>query len=247
MIDNGITLVCVFNNKYLLDHLLLTVEKTLSLKYKIQYFLIDNTKNIFKSAAQAYNSISKLIIYPYVVFTHQDIELNSSKFIDEAILYLIQNPYSIIGVAGALNSKIVSNMTHGPNKISAGRSYEKPINVQTVDECFFITTNSVINSVKFDENTCNGWHLYATDLCLSSQKHFVKSLVLPSSSSIYHKSLGKIDLNFFYIMKKIQKKHKQIKQISTTCITIKDDYFSTYFYLNLKIIQFKLSRFFFRK
>jgi hypothetical protein len=242
--SNEITIVCVYNNKVLSHYLFHSCEKLLANTFKIQYLFIDNSLNKYTSAAQAYNSVLDLVIHPIVIFTHQDIEILSDKFIIDAVSYLNNNPKSIIGVAGANEGVTYSNMRHGKYKISAGKFIAKELNVQTVDECFIITTRKNILTIKFDDVTCNGWHLYGVDLSLSATYQKIESVVLPSSDSVFHKSTGKIDINFYLTMRNIIKKHNKFKNISTTCFYNKWNIISDSFYSSLKILQLNLNSIF---
>ena len=113
----------------------------------------------------------------------------------------------------------------------------KVFKVQTVDECSIITTRKNILTIKFDDVTCDGWHLYGVDLSLSAAYHAIESVVLPSSDSVFHKSTGKIDINFYLTMKNIIKKHNKFKNISTTCFYNRWNFISDSLYSSLKILQ----------
>jgi len=237
---NEITIICVYNNRKLLKNLLDSIKIHLSNTFKIQFLLIDNSSNKYKSASEALNSVLDLVIYSVIIFTHQDIQLISDKFINDSVSYLNINPNTILGAAGALNFKVYSNMIHGIRKTRVGSGLKQNLVVQTVDECFFITTKKIFSLIKFDEKTCDGWHLYASDFCLTAKTLNIDSVILPASSEIYHQSEGILDYLFYLTMKKILVKHKRLKEISTTCIKIRKGFYYRFLYLDLKIIQVKL-------
>lgn len=76
-----------------------------------------------------------------------------------------------------------------------------------MDECLIIIPKSIFTKLQFDENTCNDWHLYAVDYCLSVQKIGFNSYVIPMF--IYHKSPGySMSEQYYKTLKKILKKYK---------------------------------------
>lgn len=68
---------------------------------------------------------------------------------------------------------------------------------------------------KFDEVICPKWDLYVVEYCLTMKKNDVNCYVIPLS--IIHKSTGAVSKNYFYTLKKVLKKHEDLKQVYTTC------------------------------
>jgi hypothetical protein len=60
--------------------------------------------------------------------------------------------------------------------------------VQTLDECLVIIPKSIFKMMQFDEVTCDSWHLYAADYCLSVGELGFGVYVIPRS--VYHQSKG---------------------------------------------------------
>lgn len=44
--------------------------------------------------------------------------------------------------------------------------YEAPYLCEKVEECCFRMTRECFNRLRFNEEVCNGWHLYAVEMCL---------------------------------------------------------------------------------
>ena len=77
-----ISIICVFNDKKILNKYLLESLKDQTAHYEL--ILIDNTKNKFKSASKALNYGTKKAKGNYLMFIHQDVSLCSDTWLDEA-------------------------------------------------------------------------------------------------------------------------------------------------------------------
>jgi len=211
-----LSIVCVYNNKNVLDEFLL---KSLFAQENVDYelILIDNTKGTFLSASQALNSGRVQSSGDYIVFLHQDIMLTSSNTLQNITRYL-NGKDKIYGVAGAKDSTgTITNITHGPNFVPAGNTkVTGPTLVQTLDECMFIVPREIFDKLKFDESTIDGWHLYCVDYCLSAKKVGIDSYVIPADT-VYHFSPGfSMNNSYFRILRKLAKKHSEFPIIYTT-------------------------------
>jgi len=215
-------------NKYLLKSL----DKQTA---DYELILVDNTQKKFKSATEALNYGGEKAIGKYIIFAHQDVDLLSKKFLED--LGLILSKITNLGIAGVagkseLNRFILSNIKQGqPPKYAAKIQIKEPVNVQTVDECFFVIPKNVFEMVKFDEKVCDGWHLYAVDYCLSVKE--MKFLVCVVPISLYHRSVaGSFSKEYYSTIKKIIKKHK--KNFDPIFTTMGN--WNSYYPLSLQII-----------
>jgi hypothetical protein len=139
----------------------------------------------------------------------------------------------IAGVAGKSEDRkgIITNIKCGtPAKLAGEIQIKNPTKVQTLDECLVIIPKSVFSVLQFDEKTCNDWHLYTVDYCLSCKRLALDVYVIPVV--IYHKSDGIFTKSRLQILKSLRvfpesyyvtlemvlKKHRsQYKRIYTTC------------------------------
>ena len=215
-------------NKYLLKSL----DKQTA---DYELILVDNTQKKFKSATEALNYGGEKAIGKYIIFAHQDVDLLSKKFLED--LGLILSKITNLGIAGVagkseLNRFILSNIKQGqPPKYAAKIQIKEPVNVQTVDECFFVIPKNVFEMVKFDEKVCDGWHLYAVDYCLSVKE--MKFLVCVVPISLYHRSVAdSFSKEYYSTIKKIIKKHK--KNFDPIFTTMGN--WNSYYPLSLQII-----------
>lgn len=208
------SLVCLYNDEKILDSFLLRSLKNQSKKF--QLILLDNTKGKFKSAASGLNCGGRKAKGEYIIFVHQDVDFYLNKWLEKAenILDSIFN-LGIAGIAGMSeegkeNRERGRNIIfHGEPKIawSWGNPIKKPTPVQTLDECLLIIPKSIFKILQFDEKTCDGWHLYGVDYCLSIKKlgYGVYAIPLP----IYHRSAGSsFSEEYFKTLAKVLKKHR---------------------------------------
>ena len=115
----------------------------------------------------------------------------------------------IVGVAGKYDRNLISNITTGIPPILAGPiQIEKPVKVQTLDECLFIVPKKVFEELQFDEEVCDNWHLYAADYCLTAKKAGYDVYVLPLGG--YHESPGYSFSGdqYYPTLEKLVEKHK---------------------------------------
>ena len=213
-----ISIVCIYNNSQILNDCLLKSLKNQTAKFEL--IKLDNSKGQFKSAAEALNYSGKRAKGKYLMFVHQDVDLSSNTWLEEAEKILDELPkVGIAGVAGRTKNEdlIITQIKHGnPPRFAGKMQIKKPVKVQTVDECLVIIPKAIFASLQFDENVCDDWHLYAVDYCLSIKKLGFFSYVIPMF--IYHKSPGhSISGKYFTTLKKVLKKHKnEYDKIYTT-------------------------------
>jgi len=218
-----IDIVCVYNNYDILEKNLLQSLKLQTARYNL--ILIDNRTHQFPSAAKALNYGGRKANSEYIMFVHQDIYIPDPYWLAIVKAYLNNiNDIGIAGVAGMIAGGY-SNKERGRNIIKHGKELElwswgnpidKPVPVQSLDECLFIIPKKVFNIYQFDEVVCPYWDLYAVDYGLNIQSTTqFKTYVLPVM--VYHKSMGRLTREYFISLNKIVKKHRHnYNRINTT-------------------------------
>jgi len=211
--------VCVYNNEIFLKASLLKSLKSQTSKHEL--ILIDNTQGQFKSASEALNYGGGKANGKYIMFSHQDIDLGSSLWLEKAEQTLDCIPeLGIAGIAGiSEEGNNYAEKRKGYISDSGtiwGKPFNKPEIVQTIDECLLIIPKTVFNKLQFDEKTFDDWHCYGSDYCLSTRQMGLKAYVIPSFA--YHRSLGVNAANLLRYQKRLYRKHgKNNKRIFTTC------------------------------
>jgi len=226
-----ISVVVVYNNEQIFNENLLSSLKKQTAEF--EFIPMDNTKKKFKSAAEALNQGGAKAKGKYIMFVHQDVDLRSSTWLEDTEKILDSLPrLGIAGVAGVTetgkgNEKCRNRIEHLEDHSFWGNIIEEPERVQTLDECMGIVPRSLFSELQFDEKTCDDWHLYMVDYCLSCRKLGLYTYALPMF--IYHrshkkrpreilKSGGSLTASYWRTLGKLTKKHKgYYKWIYTSC------------------------------
>ena len=172
----SITYICLYNNNEQLDGLLLPSMKMLRKSERLfNLILVNCIDEGYNSAAAAYNNILNAnwdSLDEIVCFVHQDMRFGSTLFHDRLCDEFTTNPNQIIGSAG-INERgqVLSNLEYWitKQKIVSNHISEK-VEVQSLDECCFATSKELLTKVRFDEECCFHWHLYAVDLCYNARR-----------------------------------------------------------------------------
>jgi hypothetical protein len=231
-----ISIVCVYNNDKAMRELLLkSLEKQTAAH---EFIKLDNTDKNFPSAAAALNHGARGAKGDYIMFVHQDVELLSDTWLEDAERVLAGLPdLGIAGVAGARDeSGIIGNFLSGtPPRRAWTTVIREPEEVQTLDECLVIIPRRMFEKRNFDEKACDGWHLYAVDYCLGCREGGARVYVIPEE--VHHLSDGigvrkspftrlifRFSLSYtayppeyYRSLDKVLKKHRSTGRIYTTC------------------------------
>jgi len=213
-----ISIICVFNNKTILEKHLLKSLGNQTNDYELIF--LNNEKNQYACAAEALNEGGQKAKGEYLLFVHQDMELGSATWLEEAGEFLKSLPdLGVAGVAGKpeFQKGVMTNLRHGnPPELAGEIQINGPRKVQTVDECLAIIPRSLFNKVQFDEKACFDWHLYVVDYCLTVKTFGYATYVLPLPG--YHRSTGAyLSDNYYLTLKNVISKHKsKQKKIHTT-------------------------------
>ena len=216
-----ISLITVFNNKELLDEMLASAEKQNNVD--VDYVMIDNQNNDFSSAAAALNYGVSKALGDVLIFLHQDIEFLTDTAIEQICDFAIKNKNVLFGAAGVKRRyhksdeiPILSSMYAGMDK-NKYDTLKKPVNCFSLDECLIACSKDVMKEISFDENVCDGWHLYGADLCFQAGLiNDIKVMAIPMSY-VWHKSNGNADKSYFDTQNKLARKYYgKYKIINTT-------------------------------
>ena len=236
-----ISIISIINNDVIAKEFLLRGLSRQNTNYDL--ILLDNKDFSYKSAAQAYNEGSAKAKGDYLMFIHQDVLLPCRNWLKEAeeSLSTISN-LGIAGVAGMLQPTFINdfelwaryylleklnlikvwyyryargNVFHGrEKKFWLGKFTSEVISTRTLDELLLIIPAEVFENSKFDEMTCDDWHLYGVDYSLSASQKCREVCVLPHS--VVHLSTGKVNNAYFKTLVKLIDKHRTEKIINTT-------------------------------
>ena len=211
-----ISIICVYNNRALLERYLLKSLRNQSAKY--QLILFDNSQRKFKSSAEIMNVASRKAVGEYLMFVHQDISFRSDFFLEDTEKTVNKIPkLGVVGAAGKSGEfpNTVTNIFHGDPPTSAGIQIKTPTRVQTLDSCLAIIPKTMYKLVQFDEKVVRGWYFFIVDYCLSVLNLGYGVYVIPMN--LYHKSYPRyVGLSYFIGLWRILLKHRHYRVIYTT-------------------------------
>jgi SAM-dependent methyltransferase len=216
-----ISIIVVYNNEEALERILLPSLKNQTALFEL--IKLNNVGGRFNSASEALNYGGKKANGKYIMFVHQDVELDSDLWLEKVENLLDNIPdLGIAGVAG-MSENGKTDKERGRGCISdCGQIWEwanpveKSERVQTLDECLLIVPKSVFNKLQFDSKTFDDWHCYGVDYCLYVKEMGLSTYVIPAF--IYHRSLRTNVQNIRSYQKRLFNKHRRnYKHIYTTC------------------------------
>jgi hypothetical protein len=236
-----ISVISIINNDAIAKQFLLQGLSWQNTRYDL--ILINNRNSLYKSAAQAYNEGSAKAKGDYLMFIHQDVLLPSRNWLKKAEESLSALPnLGIAGVAGMLQPTFINdfdlwaryytleklnlskiwyyryargNVFHGREKeFWLGKFTSKVLLAKTLDELLLIIPARFFENLRFDETTCDNWHLYGVDYSLTASQKCCDVFVLPQS--VVHFSTGKVNKAYFKTLAKLIEKHRSEKIINTT-------------------------------
>ena len=215
-----INVICVYNSKELYDNMTQSFKDTVPDERTYKFIPLDNRENMFSSAAQAYNyAIDNLCDGECLIFCHQDIVFYDGA-IENIYNHCILNDNVLYGAAGVKSREdpvyngIVSTIHQNTKGSRYNNLKSDEADVFTLDECLIAAHRNVFERIRFDEKTCNGWHLYAADFCLQCLLNDIKVKVI--DTNILHLSGGNVDKGFYKTLFKMAGKYKDNYDIVNT-------------------------------
>lgn len=234
-----LSIIVVYTDLPKLQEAKMWIDKQ-TIRESIEFIALDNREKRFSSAAKALNYGAETAIGDILVFMHQDIYLWDETAMESYRSYLLENPDTVIGVAGKTSDgKVITDIWETKNKIERGiRANGQAHKMETLDECLFAMTQKTWQRLRFDEVCCSHWHGYAVDICLANRLSGNSNMMIPLK--ICHESLGNTNSKEFQdTMVRIVKKYRGtgIDRIYGTCIQIKCSMRSYYWYRTKRTIK----------
>jgi glycosyl transferase family 2 len=213
-----ISVVCVYNNRALLERRLLSSLEQQRTCYEV--VTVDNRDNVFASAASALNHGADRAAGKWVLFAHQDVALISQDWLAQAEDILeCDSPTGWVGSVGVdACGKVKGFMIDRARLL--GRPFYALDDVQTLDECLLIHRRLPRGQKYFDE-ALGGWHAYGVDACCSALRAGLKNYVIPLP--IWHDSPSTNISGLSEAHEYVWRKYKTaFQRIHTTCGLLPD-------------------------
>lgn len=211
-----VSLISVYNKPQLLNEMIESAKKQKNIE--VEFISIDNTSHQFSSASKALNYGTDQATGDVIVYLHQDIEFMSDDVLEYIYDYATENKKIIFGSAG-VNDKgtdkdvVILTAMHGYE--GENRTIDKPTKALTLDECLIACHKSCMEKLRFDEDVCDGWHLYGADLCLQAI-NFAGMSVYAVPLNVWHKSGGCADTSYFDTQDRLAEKYKRYHKVINT-------------------------------
>lgn len=214
-----ISVICVWNNEVQYQKILIDSLQKQNCDYEL--FSIDNRNQAFSSCDTALNWGADHSQGDVLVFVNQDITTTSLK---EFGIFITNHPDMVVGAYGAKQK---------------GEICEAPYLCETVDECCFEMTCECFNRLRFNEEVCDGWDLYAVEMCLRGKDNVTRGEG-GYNPGIKHFSGGNIDSNYMIKFKQLLNIYHHEGYICTTCESMPCNLFYYYVYFSIWSIKKKL-------
>lgn len=242
--DIKLSVVILYNNQEKTEEALSYLEKQL-LRDDMEIIAVDNRQQRFSSAASGLNYGASLAKGDAVLFMHQDILLIDPQAAQTCCDYISEHPDAIVGVAGVCmdDGRVHSDIYRTQEKKKMRYSTNgKPAAVYSLDECMFAMKKSLWEKLRFDEVACDGWHLYAVDICYQNLLCGGSNVLLPLK--IWHKSVPSESFLLDYdraLIKIIRKYNGKVNRLEAPCSSLKCSLPAYYMHcLKRKIYHFRL-------
>ena len=185
------------------------IRETVGLEYEL--IIVDN-KQHHQSIFKAYNYGVDRARYDTLCFLHDDILFHTPKW-GEVVLDQLNYPFvGLIGVAGGVLAPRVPvqwnfgmHFVHvlqykkrlGTSKLLEGASFNNSSfqPVVSLDGVFMACKKELFKTIRFDEQSFNGFHCYDQDICLQAYLKGFENRVV-NNLLLEHFSEGKLDRNW---------------------------------------------------
>lgn len=215
-VESVISVICCYNQFPEYAHLLASLNRQ---DTAFEMVAVDNTGRKFSCAADALNWGAQRAAGDILVFLHQDVRFLRPDSLRKltAALRLCENRPCIVGPYGAARCQ---------RGTVAGCIVQ-----ESLDECCIAMTKSTWEKFPFDAALCDGWHLYAVELCIRVRQ--AGGLILSGDFGMEHTSTGTVDKAYMATFKELLKRYKDEKWICTTCKSMPTNllYFHPYYVL----------------
>ena len=197
-----ISVICCYNDEAQFRDFCASLETQ---KADWQLIPIDNRKQTFHSAAAALNFGADQSDGDILVFSHQDIRFLSTDCL-ERLTAPIREASGLDLISGAFgvvrsNSRVVA--------------VEDFTSAESVDECLFAMRRETWERNRFDEELCDGWHLYAVELCFRVRQG--RGAVTAGDCHVEHLSQGHIDTAYMRCFRRLIQRYRSLEYLTTSC------------------------------
>jgi glycosyltransferase involved in cell wall biosynthesis len=197
----------------------------------IEYLRIDNSSNSYSLAA-AYNKGVEQSEGNIIVFMHDDVffmegnwaAVLESKFANESTglvgvagtQYLFaDNPGWVVAGRPFIRGHVIHELNNGQVYTLTVFNWERPdAEVVAVDGLFFAIRKDLFTTIRFDEQTFDGFHFYDLDICMQVRRSH--KLIVTWDLLIKHQSGGSFNDNWKKYAFRFSEKYRQ--ELPASCV-----------------------------
>jgi hypothetical protein len=224
-----LSIIICSKNPYVNPELEKNILETIGVDYEL--ITIDNSRNKF-SIFSAYNSGIRKSIYPNICFVHDDVLFKTKNWGTLVCQHLNDSNVGIIGIAGGdlvtkvpapwSVSGIAKNFIQSDNSqkrrsdIHFDQKNYGSINQEVVllDGVWLCMRRKILEKIRFDDMTFDGFHVYDIDICLQAKMAGYKNFVV-YDIVIEHFSHGFRNKEWVLNMLKVFKKWQPFLPVSS--------------------------------
>ncbi|MCF0141538.1 MAG: hypothetical protein HUJ78_05970 [Mogibacterium sp.] len=210
-----VTIVCCYNDKRTYEDFIDSLS-TQTEPYEL--LGIDNGNGKFSSCSKAFNYAVKSVTTEYVIFSHQDILFTEYDTLEIFTNYMREcNDFALMGVAGTIGDIELTNIVHGKQRKPAGKPFNGTLRTNNMDECWFGCRTEWIKENPFNEELCNGWHLYSNERALYATSQNMPCYI--TDITFVHLSTGRADYSFYETFYNICNEYREYFDYIETTVT----------------------------
>ena len=140
-----------------------SIERHRSEVNDLDYVLVDNRDGAIPSAGAAFNFGASRARHDHLVFVHQDVVLHSLAALERAAAILeADHSIGLLGAIGvARRGRLVGRIRD--RVVLIGERAVGPVDVDAIDEVFFMVPRRVFDRQRLSESQAIAWHAYAVE------------------------------------------------------------------------------------
>jgi hypothetical protein len=176
----------------------------------------------WKSASLAYNAAIDQSTAEVMVFVHQDVFLPAGWLdkLNAALAELARRDpeWGVLGLYGMTDSGRRKGWVYSEGLGAVlGTEFMGVEPVRTLDEVLLVIRRS--SGLRFDAEL-PGFHMYATDLCLTAERQGLQNYVIPAFAVHNSNGIGRLGKDFWDACEYIRRKWHAVLPVKSPCTTV---------------------------
>jgi hypothetical protein len=214
-----VSIICVFNDAPVREQCLdSSIERHRSEVDDLDYVKVDNRDGAFPSAGAAFNYGASRARHDHFAFVHQDVVLHSLAALEHAAAALDADHG--IGLAGAFGvergGRLVGRVRD--RVVLIGEPAPLPVDVDAIDEVFFLVPRRVFDLEGLSEAPEFAWHAYAVEYGLRLRRNGLRVCAVDLPLTHHSLSINIQELSVAYA--ELRRSYPEALPVRTPSLTI---------------------------